>query len=259
MHGDAELSPNAARNRRAWNRFSDEYQAIHGAQLDKSGGLAWGVWQLPESELRVLGDVDGKDVLELGCGAAQWSIALSRLGANVTGLDLSARQLEHARELMERAGADFPLVEASAEATPFADESFDIVFCDWGAMTFGDPYLTVPETARLLRTGGLLAFSNGTPLSECAWLASESGPTDRLVHDYWGMHELPDPDGTVIYQLPYGEWIRLFVDSGFSIESLIELRPPTGAVSSYRTEQDRDWARRWPLEQIWRVRRLSAR
>ena len=259
MAGDPQLTPNAARNRRAWDAFSDEYQALHGEQLDKSGGLAWGCWQLPESELRVLGDVEGKDVLELGCGAAQWAIALRRQGANVTGLDLSPRQLEHARRLMERAGVEFPLVQASAEATPFADRSFDIVFCDWGAMTFADPYLTVPEAARLLRAGGLLAFLHGTPLSECAWQASESHPTDRLVTDYWGMRELPDPDGTVIYQVPYGEWIKLFVDNGFAIESLIELRPPADAISSYRTEQDREWARRWPMEQIWRVRRLDDR
>ena len=45
------------------------------AQLEASGGTAWGVWQIPESELHVLGDVRGRDVLELGCGAARWSCA----------------------------------------------------------------------------------------------------------------------------------------------------------------------------------------
>ena len=64
--------------------------------LEKSGGMAWGVWQVPESELQVLGDVRDKDVLELGCGAAQWSIALARVGARPVGIDLSERQLDHA-------------------------------------------------------------------------------------------------------------------------------------------------------------------
>ncbi|MGO9821136.1 MAG: hypothetical protein ACLPTJ_10860 [Solirubrobacteraceae bacterium] len=63
----------------------------------------------------------------------------------------------------------------------------------------------------------------------------------------------------MIYQLPYGEWIRLFVENGLAIESLIELRPPPDAASSYRTEQDREWARRWPMEQIWRLRRVDKR
>jgi len=60
-------------------------------------GAAWGVWQIPEDEIHALGEVAGKDVLELGCGAAQWSIELAGRGARPVGLDLSERQLEHAR------------------------------------------------------------------------------------------------------------------------------------------------------------------
>lgn len=254
MTDEPRLTSHAERNRRAWDGYSDEYQREHGDQLKASGGDAWGVWQIPESELQVLGDVAGKDVLELGCGAAQWAITLRRRDARVTGLDLSQRQLEHARKLMEAAGVEIPLVCASAEATPFAARSFDIVFCDWGAMAFADPYRTVPEAARLLRPDGLLAFSTSSPIADCAWDLADEHPGDRLVVDYWGMHELRDPDGTTMFQLRYGEWIRLFIDSGFAIESLIELRPPADAVSSYRSEYDREWARRWPMEHIWRVR-----
>ena len=47
------------------------------------------MWQLPESELQILGDVAGKDVLEYGCGAAQWSILLAQAGARPVGLDNS--------------------------------------------------------------------------------------------------------------------------------------------------------------------------
>ena len=72
------------------------------------------------AELGVLGDVAGKDVLELGCGAAQWAILLSQRGARMVGLDNSARQLGHARELMTEAGVDFPLVHSAAEQVPLA-------------------------------------------------------------------------------------------------------------------------------------------
>jgi SAM-dependent methyltransferase len=242
-------------NRGRWDAQSDEYQARHAAQLEASGGTAWGVWQIPESELRVLGDVRGRDVLELGCGAAQWSIALHRLGAAVTGLDNSGRQLEHARELMARAGVEFPLVHGSAEATPFDDASFDIVFCDYGAMTFCDPYLSVPEVARVLRPGGLLAFLGSTPILELAWTLTDDHPGDRLVRDYWGLHRIEPPGEPIDFQLPYGEWIRLFGEHGFTVESLLELRPSADATSSYREEADREWARRWPMEHIWRVRK----
>ena len=154
------LTAHAVRNRVSWNDYSDEYQTRNGPHLAASGGMAWGVWQIPEAELHVLGDVSGRDILEFGCGAAQWSIALAQAGARPVGLDLSDRQLEHARELMAAAGVDFPLIHASAEAVPLPDASFDIVFCDHGAMTFADPYLTVPEVARLIRPGGLFAFSH---------------------------------------------------------------------------------------------------
>ena len=80
-------------------------------------------------------------------------IALAQSGARPVGLDFSSQQLKHARRLMEEAGIDFPLIEASAEDVPLPDASFDIVFCHWGAMTFCDPQKTVPEVARLLRPG----------------------------------------------------------------------------------------------------------
>lgn len=124
------LTPHAHRNRVSWNETADSYQERNGPLLAASGGMAWGVWQIPEAEIQVLGEVCDRDILEFGCGAAQWSIALAKAGARPVGLDLSDRQLEHARSLMIQAGVDFPLVHASAEAVPLPDASFDIVFCD---------------------------------------------------------------------------------------------------------------------------------
>jgi SAM-dependent methyltransferase len=249
-----DLTPHAAFNRDAWDAYSDEYQARHGAQLADSGGMAWGTSQIPESELQVLGDVEARDILELGCGAAQWSIALALRGARPVGLDLSARQLEHARRLMAEAGVDFPLVEASAEAVPLPDASFDIVFCDHGAMTFADPYRTVPEAARLLRSGGLFAFSHHSPIETICWPLDADEVGDRLVLDYFGMHAIDDGE-EISFQLPYGEWIQLFRANGFVVEDLIEPRPPAGATSSYRSVEAMAWSRRWPSECIWRLRR----
>ena len=250
----SSLSEHAATNRADWNSLSDTYQKEHGPQLTASGGLAWGVWQIPEAELQLLGEVAGKDILELGCGAAQWSIALAKKGARPVGLDLSERQLEHARRLMAEAGVDFPLVHASAEAVPLPDSSFDIVFCDYGAMTFSDPYLTVPEAARLLRNGGILVFCGATPVIEMCYPEDSDNPQDRLLMDYFGMWSLPYED-YVEFMLPYGAWIRLFRAHGFAIEELVEPRPKADAVSTYRDDTDREWYRRWPGEQIWKVRR----
>ena len=251
---DLAATDHERRNQADWDAYSDEYQARHAAQLAEHDGLAWGTTQIPEADLRVLGDVDGQDILEFGCGAAQWSIGLAKLGARPVGIDLSARQLEHAREAMTAAGLDFPLIHASAEAVPLPDASFDIVFCDHGAMTFADPYRTVPEAARLLRPGGLFAFNHGSTIETLCWAVGEERPGDRLVHDYFDMHSIED-DGGVMFNLSYGAWIRLFHANGFVVEDLIEPQPPVGAVSSYRDADALAWARRWPAESIWRLRK----
>ncbi len=247
------LSEHEAANRENWNSDSDKYQGDHGADLKGPGGPAWGVWRIPEAELKVLGDVKGMDILELGCGAAQWSISLALEGARPVGLDISEKQLEHARRLMSEAEVDFPLVHASAEAVPLPDSSFDVVFCDYGAMTFADPYVTVPEVARLLRPGGCLVFCGATPLVEMCYSDDSDHPQDRLLLDYFGMWLLPY-EGYVEFALPYGAWIRLFRAHGFVVEDLVELRPGPEVTSSYRDDTDREWYRRWPGEHIWKVR-----
>jgi SAM-dependent methyltransferase len=242
-------------NRERWDALSDEYQQRHRDMLGRPEPR-WGMWQVPESELQILGDVAGKDVLEYGCGAAQWSILLEQRGARPVGMDNSARQLEHARA----AGAAFPLVHASAGEAPFDDASFDVVFCDHGAMTFQDPDITVPEAARLLRPGGLLAFSHTTPLSQLCWHRTEEVLDPELHRPYFGLGRIEwedEPDEPVAFTRTQGEWIRLFRANGFTVERLHEVRPPEGAVSTYRDEAQTQWARQWPLEQIWAVRTWS--
>jgi SAM-dependent methyltransferase len=211
------------------------------------------VWQIPEAELNVLGDVKGLDILELGCGAAQWSISLAALGARPVGLDVSAHQLEHARRGMARAGTEFPLVEASGEDVPLPDESFDVVFCDHGAFNFADPRRLVPESARLLRGGGLLAFNRPSVVIDLCYDIDRERVDERLRNDYFELDRFEDAD-TVDFQLPYGDWIRLFRSAGLEVEDLIELRPPEGAATTYDFVPV-EWARRWPAENIWKARK----
>jgi SAM-dependent methyltransferase len=256
MPPDRDLtSAHGRRNRARWDTKSAEYQRRNAPLLDLPF-LGWGLWHLPESELQVLGDVRDKTLLELGCGAAQWSIALAREGARPVGLDASMNQLKAARPLMAQNGVTVPLVHADAERLPFRDASFDVVFCDFGAMLFADPYRTVPEAARVLRPGGLFAFTTTTPFAEICWSDQRQQYAETLHRDYFGLHAIDDTaDGMTLFLLPYGEWIRLFRRSGFVVEDLIEPRPPADAISTYRNADELAWARRWPMEQLWKVRK----
>lgn len=250
-------SAHERRNREFWDADADDYQVAHAADLGPDRARAWGVWRIPEAEVAALGPVRDRDVLEYGCGAAQWSIALAHDGARPVGLDQSRQQLRHATRLQQEQRVTFPLVAASAEATPFASEAFDLVFCDHGAMSFCDPAATIPEVARLLRPGGRLVFSKTTALVYLTYDWARARQDRRLHADYFGMRVFATGEGTVDFQLPYGEMVRTVRRHGFVVEDLVELRAPAGATTTYDEFVPADWARRWPAEEIWVLRRAG--
>ena len=244
------MSDHVRHNRKTWDAASEEYQAAHDDDLTRRP-LAWGAYRIPEAQLGVLGDVVAKDVLELGCGGAQWSTALAGLGSRCVGLDLSGSQLRHARGR----DASLPLVQANGEQLPFADASFDIVFCDHGALSFCDPELIIPEAARTARSGGMLAFCTSTPLLYLTWDTEKEKQSRRLQRSYEELGRMELDEDTVDWVLPPGQWIRLLRGNGFEIEDLIELRPPGDATTTYGEFAPPKWVRRWPAEWIWKARR----
>ncbi len=174
----------------------------------------------------LLGNTRRKVILELGCGAARWSIALARGGARPTGLDLSSVQLAKARELQRESHVRFPLVRASAERLPFRDAVFDLIFCDWGAMTFADPMRSVPECARVLRRGGGFVFATASPLRYLTLDLAKDRQSRRLIRPYFGSHRVDlGSDEAIEFQLPYGAWVDLFRKNGLRVERLVETRP----------------------------------
>lgn len=242
-----------SRNRRAWDATSVDYQRRHGGQL-LVNVEAWGVWSYPESELQLLGDVADRDVLEYGCGGAQWSISLAKRGARCTGLDNSQRQLDYARAAVTAARADVRLVHAAAETPPFPDGSFDVVFCDHGAFSFTAPEQTIPQAARLLRSGGILAFSVAHPLREVCLDWKQDCLSRALQRSYFELSVIDGPDGVVSHVRPIATYLTILLEAGFTLEKLLEPRPPIDATSSYDFAPI-EWARNFPAELMFRARR----
>ena len=252
------LSDHAKQNRAQWDAWAPNFLEA-GKRAWTQAEPTWGVWSVPESELHVLDDVAGKDVLEAGCGTAHWSAWVARRGAKVVGLDNSPKQIENARMLQREHGLDFPIHLGSAEDMPFDDASFDIVFSEYGASIWCDPYVWIPEAARVLRTGGQLAFlANGALAMLCSPDAEEP-PGATLLRPYFGMHRFTwSDDDSVEFHLPHGEWIRLFRDAGFDVEALIEVRAPENAPPHrFPTLPSPEWAREWPSEEIWKARKRA--
>jgi SAM-dependent methyltransferase len=244
-----------AENRAYWTDQAPAYVAPARRNW-AAGEISWGIWGVPESEVRVLPDVAGLDTIELGCGTAYVSAWLARRGARPVGVDITPAQLATAREMQLDHGLEFPLLEANAEAVPLPDASFDLAISEYGAAIWCDPYRWIPEAARLLRPGGWLVFLGNTPLLMCTTPDETDGAAgDRLVRDHFGMHRLEWPgEPGVEFHLGHGDMIRLLRASGFDIVDLVEIRAPEGATPScpYVTPE---WARRWPSEEIWVARK----
>src|SRR5439155_24432502 len=138
---------------------------------------------------------------------------------------------------------------------------FGLAIREYGGSIWCDPYRWIPEAARLLRPGADLIFLvNGTFLMLCAPELDSEGPaTDRLRRDYFGMHRFEwADDPSVDFHLGYGDWIRLFRASAFEVVDLIEIQAPEGAVEHrHEALPYADWARKWPSEEIWRVRKRA--
>lgn len=119
----------------------------------------------PASHLvRFAGVRAGQQVLDVGCGTGVAALTARRLGAHVTGLDLTPELLARAKEHADAAGYhDAVWKEGDAETMPFADESFDVVLSQWGHMFAPRPEVVTREMLRVLRPGGVIAFSTWPP------------------------------------------------------------------------------------------------
>lgn len=248
-------SEDVARNVELWTRTNAEYTAGGARAAWAQDEITWGIWSVPESELGVLGDVSGLDVVELGCGTAYLSAWLARRGARPVGIDPTPAQLETARAMQVEFGLEFPLHEAAAEAVPLADASFDVAVSEYGASIWAEPSRWIPEAARLLRPGGRLVFlCNSTLVILCS--PDEGQAEERLVQPQFGMGRFEWPEGGVSYHLAHGDWIRLLRANGFELLDLVEVQAPPDAqmhpVYDYVTA---DWGRRWPAEEIWVARK----
>jgi SAM-dependent methyltransferase len=247
------------RNRAAWDRWAAEFvdNAEHNWRL-APGAEEWGIWAIPESVVQLLPNVAGLDAIELGCGTGYVSAWLARRGARPIGIDNSEAQLATARRLQDEHALHFPLVHGNAETVPYPDASFDLVISEYGASIWADPYRWVPEAARLLRPGGRLVFLvNGTILVLCMPDAENVAAGQVLLRPYRGLHRLEwSDDESVEFHLGYGDWIRLLRANDFEVENLVELWPPEGATTRYPFVT-REWADRWPSEEVWVARKRS--
>lgn len=225
-------------NRADWDAYADEYQSTHGEFLGDAGFL-WGPEGVREDEIRALGEVTDRDVLEIGCGAAQCSRWVQTHGGRAVGIDVSMRQLQHSVRIDLHLDTAVPVVCASAAGLPFKDASFDVVFSAFGALQFvADAEALVADVARVLRPGGRFVFSVTHPTR---WMFPDDPGEEGLVasQSYWDRTpyvEVDDETGATRYvehHRTLGDWVRALSGHDFRLLDLIEPEWPV--------EHDHTW------------------
>jgi SAM-dependent methyltransferase len=218
--------------RQAWDLISTEYLSRQGRTTDD---IVFGPLAPPERELRLLGDLRGLRVLDLGCGGGQTTIAMARQGAQVTGVDSSGEQLYHARALVaaEGEGADLKIdfVQADmAKLEGVADEAWDVVFSAFALPYVAQPRPCLVEWRRVLRVGGRLLISMDHPLRDCFWDTDEEELSSFPVRSYFDRTpwEWQFPNTEVYlrsHRYTVGDWVDLVQEAGFGRVRVVE--PPT--------------------------------
>ncbi|SHL81577.1 class I SAM-dependent methyltransferase [Actinacidiphila paucisporea] len=226
----AGITESSRASRGWWDRNADDYQIEHGDFLGDDR-FVWGPEGLDEAEAGLLGPaagLKGQAVLEIGAGAAQCSRWLAARGALPVALDLSRRQLQHARRIDQEPGrAPLPLVQADAGFLPFADASFDLACSAYGALPFvADTARVQREVRRVLRPGGRWVFSVTHPVR---WaFPDEPGPEGlTAVSSYFDRTPYVEQDdrGLAVYvehHRTLGDRVREIAAAGLRLVDLVE-------------------------------------
>lgn len=145
MHSDSSTQ--------SWNSIADQWVA-HADQND------YRLHFLMPLALEILGDVRGRNILDLGCGEGGYARELTRRGAQVTGVDGSPRLIEVARERAISSRLDIEFMAANASHLDvLADATFDCVLAAMSLMDVEDYNSSIAEAFRVLRPGGTLLMS----------------------------------------------------------------------------------------------------
>ena len=235
-------------NRVSWNAVVGAHESHRG---DLSRFFSEGGSTLFQEECDLLGKLEGRSLVHLQCNSGGDSISLTRLGATVTGVDVSDEAVSSARDLAEKTGirATFEradvydwLEEASREG-----RRFDVAFASYGVICWlPDLRIWAGGIAGILNPGGcfvLIDFHPAADIFDRAWNHVNDYPSggeplllDRGVGDYVaasgggltpagfveGVRDFENPEGCYLFRWGLGEVVTTLAEAGLRITALEE-------------------------------------
>lgn len=166
-------------NRNSWNNKTDVHVASDFYDME---GFRKGNNSLNPIELELLGDIRGKKILHLQCHFGQDSISLSRLGAEVVGVDLSDKAIEYARKIASELNSTAEFICCDVYNLPQElDREFDIVFTSYGTIGWlPDLDQWAKVVSRFLKPGGTFVFAEFHPF---IWMFDNN--FEKIAYNYF--------------------------------------------------------------------------
>ena len=216
-------------NTESWDRIAAQRAASTPTEVVQYGPDGPG-----EDDLRLIGDVAGKRILDLGCGDGQAAVAFARNGATTIAVDASVRMLDRARTLADQAAVRVEWHQGDVADLAFLRaESIDIVFSASSLGEVGDLHRVFRQVHRVLKNRGAFVFSYEHPIGLCVGREppeTPSTPISRVVRmSYFSEDPVTvEHDGLPIrlYVRTVSEVFHALSRGGFRVEVLAEPRPP---------------------------------
>ncbi len=217
-------------NRALWNARTRHHV---GSKFYDVEGFLRGANSLGAHEMELLGDVRGKRLLHLQCHFGQDTLSLARMGAEVTGLDLSDAAIAEARELAARAGLDAAFMVANVlDPQPAFEGRFDIIFTSYGVLGWlPDLGPWARNIARWLKPGGRLVLVEFHP---AVWMFNNE--FTEVTYSYFNKQRIEEveqgtyADTSAPIALPSHTWnhplsasITALLEAGLRIDGFQEL------------------------------------
>jgi len=209
-------------------------------------------FQIP-AFLELIGDISGLRILDAGCGEGTNTRTFAKLGAELTGIDLSEKMIQfaHEQEKDEPLGIDYT-AGSYTDLNAFGSDEFDMVLSTMALMDGPDIDGAIREFYRVLRPGGTMAFSILHPIItgsiRMEWTKNEdSEETGFVISDYftreqaydeWGFSVHPDADTIEPFKVVYfhrtvSQYINAVCGAGFRIDAVEEPRPSEEMVREF--------------------------
>jgi ubiquinone/menaquinone biosynthesis C-methylase UbiE len=219
--------PNEINMRHSWNAIAPHYQERSQIPTEFAH---YGPHCPNENQLRLLGEVRDKRILEIGCGGGQCSIAFAKQGAVVTGIDLSDEQIAYARKLAAAEGVNATFLQGDVtDLRQIPDTSQDIVFSAYALSYIEQIDRCFAEVHRVLAPGGLFVFSVDHPFFNCLdqnELRVASSYHDTGADEWaWNYADLGIHAPMRSFMRKVSDWYNLLHAAGFEVLQISEPAP----------------------------------